>query len=185
MITCLYRTSIRFVDMSRNNQLDVENKRLTMKVEEMKQICTHSSSLNLKYVLELDQESTQKEILQEANHKLKLKLNVLSIKCNEFQDKIKVLETNLMRRPATRLSQPVRIISSVSDIVVGNQVSDKALSDLQKKFNELDVQHQEALNMIDDLEFELGDVPELSETFILNYFNQSCFIFHAFLQTSD
>lgn len=159
--------------------MEAENNRLTLKMEEMKQICSHSSSLNLKYKLQLDKETNQKEYLLEANHKLKLKLNVLSDKCNEFNEKIKVLETNLMRRPATRLSQPVRVISSVSDIVVGSQVNDKALIDLQKRFDELDVEHQEALNVIDELEFELGDVINYNFCCHFKSFHQSfvsCFM---------
>lgn len=168
--------------MSRNSQMEAENRRLTMKVEEMKEICTHTSSLNVKFKQQLEQEASQKENLQESNHKLKLKLNVLSIKCNELNDKVKVLEANLKRRPATRLSQPVRIISSVSDIIIGNPINDQALTSLQKRFDELEIEHQEALNVIDELEFELGDV-------IVSYFPSRlfssvfCLLFHVCLKT--
>lgn len=146
--------------MSRNNHLESENKRLSLKVDEMKEICSLTSSLNVKYKVQLDKEAADKTSLQESNHKLKLKLNVLTFKFTELNQRIKVLEANLRRRPVTKISsQPqVRVISSVSDIVIHNPMNNGALNDLQKRFNELEIEHQEALNVIDELEFELGDV---------------------------
>lgn len=146
--------------MSRNSQLEAENKRLFAQVEEMKEICSLTSTLNVKYKLQLDRQVTDKENLLESNHKLKLKLNTLTVKCNELDQIIKVLEANLRRKPVTKISfQPqVRVISSVSEIMVTKPLQNEALHDLQKRFDELDVEHQEALNVIDELEFELGDV---------------------------
>ena len=148
--------------MSRSGQLEAENRRLTFKVDEMKEICSLSSSLNVKYKMQLDKETTDKENLLESNHKLKVKLNSLSVTCNELNERIKVLESSLKLKNATRLSQPqVRVISSVEDIVITRPKQDEALQDLQKRYNELDAEHQEALNVIDELEFELGDVISL------------------------
>lgn len=145
--------------MSRNSQLEAENRRLTLKVDEMKSICTLTSSLNVKYQMQLQEETTEKENLKESNHKLKLKLNNLSIRCNDLNQRIKVLESNLKRKPATRASQaPVRIISSISDIIVADPNKSKAFIDLQKRYDGLEAEHKEALNVIDELEFELGDV---------------------------
>lgn len=148
-----------FLDMSRNSSLEVENKRLSVQITEMKDICSLTSSLNVKYKLQLERETSEKENLQEGNHRMKLKLNEMSAKCNELNQRIKVLESNLKRNSTVMMTQPkVQIIKSVADIVVDQQQSDQALIDLQKRYNELDVEHQEALNVIEDLEFELGDV---------------------------
>ena len=145
--------------MSRNSSLEVENKRLSVQITEMKDICSLTSSLNVKYKLQLERETSEKENLQEGNHRMKLKLNEMSAKCNELNQRIKVLESNLKRNSTVMMTQPkVQIIKSVADIVVDQQQSDQALIDLQKRYNELDVEHQEALNVIEDLEFELGDV---------------------------
>lgn len=145
--------------MSRSSQLEAENKRLSFKVDEMKEICSSTSSLNVKYKMQLEKESSEKENLLEVNQKLKLKLNSLSVKCNELNHRIKVLECSLKRKNATRLTQPqVRLISSVEDIVITRPKQDEALRELQKRYDELDAEHQESLNVIDELEFELGDV---------------------------
>lgn len=146
--------------MSRSSQLEVENQRLSMKVDEMKEICTVTSSMNVKYRMQLEKETTEKETLQESNDKLKVKLNSLTAKCNELNQKIKVLESNLQRKNATRtVAQPqVQVIKSIADIIESNPRDRAALDDLQKRFDELDAEHQEALNVIDELEFELGDV---------------------------
>lgn len=142
--------------MSRNGHLEAENKRLSVKVEEMKEICTLTSTLNVKYKSQLDREQQDKESLKESNHKLKLKLNILSVKCNEMNEKVKVLETSLKRKVLTRVNQPkVQIIKSISEI---RRTDNKSLADLQKRYDELDAEHQEALHVIDELEFELGDV---------------------------
>lgn len=140
--------------------MEAENKRLSQKVDELKDICSLTSSLNVKYKLQLEREASEKEALKESNHKLKLKLNNLSAKTNELAHKIKVLESNLRRKPAVRLSsQPqVRVISSISDIIIPDPKSNKAFIDLQKRYDDLEAQHTEALNVIDELEFELGDV---------------------------
>lgn len=151
--------SLIFEGMSRNNHLESENKRLSLKVDEMKEICSLTSSLNVKYKMQLDREASDKEDLKESNHKLKLKLNQLSAKSNEQSQRIKVLENSLKRKPAVRASQPqVRIIGSVSDIVATDPRKSVVFVDLQTRYDELDAAHQEALNVIDELEFELGDV---------------------------
>lgn len=146
--------------MSQASQLEVENKLLSMKVDEMKQVCTVTSTMNVKYRMQLETETAEKENLQESNHKLKVKLNSLTVVCNELNHKIKVLETELTRHNATRIvAQPqVRVIKSIADIIESNPNDSAALDDLQKRFDELDAEHQEALNVIDELEFELGDV---------------------------
>lgn len=143
--------------MSRSNQLEVENKRLSMKVDEMKQICTTTSSLNVKFRMQLEKESTEKENLHEANLKLKTKLNSLSVICNELNEKVKVLESNLKRKSVTRIQPQVQMINSIADIVVGTKDSE-AFDDLQRRYDELDAEHHEAMDVIDQLEFELGDV---------------------------
>lgn len=142
--------------MSRNNQLELENKRLSQKVEEMKEICTLTSTMNVNFKSQLERESVDKGNLKESNQKLKISLNKLSVKCNELNQRVKVLETNLKRKVMTRINQPrVQIIKSASDVV---RSDNQALEDLQKRHDKLDAEHQEALNVIDELEFELGDV---------------------------
>lgn len=142
--------------MSRSSQLEAENKRLSVTVDEMKEICTLTSTLNVKYKLQLDREVQGKENFKQSNHILKLKLNNLSMKCNEMNERIKVLETNLRRKVIMKIVQPkVQVIRSITDIT---KVDNKALDDLQKRYDELHADHQEALNVIDELEFELGDV---------------------------
>lgn len=143
--------------MSRNSQLEAENQRLSMKVNEMKDICSLTSSLNVKYKLQLDSEVQDKESLKESNHKFKLKLNNLSVKCNEMNERIKVLENSLRRKVVMKVNQPkVQVIKSIADIT--RPADNKALQDLQRRYDELDAEHQESLNVIDELEFELGDV---------------------------
>lgn len=145
--------------MSRSGQLEADNKRLSFKVDEMKEICSATSKLNVQYKTQLDKETSDKENLLEANRKLKLKLNSLSIKCNELNQRVKILEDSLQRKNATSMNQPqVRVISSVEDIVITRPKQDEAFRDLKKTYNELEAEHQEALNVIDELEFELGDV---------------------------
>lgn len=146
--------------MSRNSHLEAENKRLSSKVDEMKEICSLTSSLNVKYKVQLDREVTDRRNLQESNQRLKIKLNSLTVKCTELNQKVKVLDAHLRRRPITRISnQPqVRVISLVSDIRINEPQSSEALKELQKRYDELDVAHQEALNVIDELDFELDDV---------------------------
>jgi hypothetical protein len=56
----------------------------------------------------------------------------------------------------TRVNQPkVQIIKSASDVVRSDM---KDMENLQSRYNELETEHQEALNVIDELEFELSDV---------------------------
>ena len=142
--------------MSRNGQLEVENKRLSQKVEEMKEICTLTSTMNVQFKSKLEREALEKGNLKESNQKLKISLNKLSVKCNELNQRVKVLETNLKRKVLTRINQPrVQIIKSASDVV---RSDNQALEDLQSRYDKLDTEHQEALNVIDELEFELDDV---------------------------
>jgi chromosome segregation ATPase len=142
--------------------LEVENKRLSVKVEEMKGICTQTSSLNVKYKMQLETEKEVKEELLEGNTKLKRKVNELATICYEQKEKIKVLESNLRRSQtaSVRASRiPVKIIGNVSEII---QDSDPKMSkeyiDLQQQYAELEKDYQEAAAIIDELEFELDDV---------------------------
>lgn len=145
--------------MSRNSHLESENRRLTKTVDEMKDICSLTSSLNVKYKLQLEKETTENEILKESNQKVKLKLNQLSAKCIEQSQRIKILESHLTRHSAVRVAKPiVRIVSSVPEGVVTDPMKSDAFIDLQARYDELDAAHHEALNVIDELEFELGDV---------------------------
>lgn len=143
--------------MSHRFQLEAENERLLLKVEELKEICSLTSSLNVKHKFQLEKETNEKDALKEANHKLKLKLNNLTTKCNEQEQKIKVLESNLRRKPETNVSR-VQIVKSIYDITAS---SEKALISLQKRYDELEAEHHDALSVIDDLEFELGDIDYL------------------------
>lgn len=131
-----------------------------MQVDEMKEICSTTSTVNVRLRMQLEKETSEKENLKESNHKLKVKLNSLTVICNELNEKIKVLETNLKRKGVTRIvAQPkVQVIKSIADIIDSSPTDSAELSDLQKRFDELDAEHQEALNVIDELEFELGDV---------------------------
>jgi chromosome segregation ATPase len=159
-LKCFFFIVEKLPGMSHNNRIEAENKRLSMKVEEMKEICSLTSTLNVKYKSQLDKESEDKEFLKESNHKLKLRLNYLSKKCNEMNERVKVLEVNLNRKALTRINQPrVQIIKSITDIT---RFDSKALDDLQKRYDELDTEHKDALNVIDELEFELDDVIALN-----------------------
>lgn len=148
--------------MSRNSHFESENKRLSLKVDEMKEICSLTSSLNVKYKMQLERETSEKENLKESNFKLKLKLNQLSVKSNDQSQRIKVLENSLKRKPAIRASQPqVQIIGSVKELTDPRKSG--VFVDLQTRYDELDAAHQEALTVIDELEFELGDVMHLRD----------------------
>lgn len=163
-----------FAGMSRNSQLEVENRRLSVKVDEMKEICTQTSSLNVKYKMQLEREKEAKEDLIEGNARLKQKANELAKRCFEQNEKIRVLESNLKRSASAsvRASRvPVTIIGNVSEII---QQSDPKTSreyvDLETKYTELEKDYQEALAMIDELDFELEDVgDELRKK--INYFS--------------
>lgn len=119
---------------------------------------TLTSSLNVKYKMQLQRETDEKEKLQEANQKLKITLNNMTAKNNELGQRVKMLESNLARQSAVKEVPRVQMINSIADLVVSPQQSSAAFNDLQKRFDELEAEHQEALNVIDDLEFELGDV---------------------------
>lgn len=119
---------------------------------------TLTSSLNVKYKMQLQRETDEKEKLQESNQKLKVTLNNMTAKCNELGQRVKLLESNLARQSAVKEVPRVQMINSIADIVVSPPQSTAAFNDLQKRFDELEAEHQEALNVIDDLEFELGDV---------------------------
>lgn len=166
--------------MLRNSQLEAENKRLSQKVDEMKEICALTSKLNVKFKSQLEQESNHKENMNESNKKLKMSMNKLSWKCNELNQKVKILEINLKRKVMTRINQPkVQIIKTASDVV---QMDNKLIEELQKRYDQLDVEHQEALNIIDELEFELDDVI----TLLLCYVSvslSSIFLFNLHLRS--
>lgn len=158
-------TGCYFAGMSRSSQLEVENKRLSVKVEEMKEICTQTSSLNVKYKMQLEREKESKEELLEGNSKLKIKANELATRCFELNEKIRVLESNLKRSSSASVRSsriPVKIIGNVSEIV---QQSDPKASpeyiDLESKYADLERDYQEALAVIDELDFELDDVREI------------------------
>lgn len=148
--------------MSRSSRLDAENKRLSMEVEQMKEICSSASSQSYKYKMQLQDEKEKKSDLLEGNAKLKNKVNDLSTRCFEQNEKIRMLESNLRRssNASARASRvPVKIIGSISEIVqTVDPTQTQQYIDLQKKCSELESEHQEALAIIDELEFELGDV---------------------------
>lgn len=148
--------------MSRSSRLEVENKRLSMEVEQMKEACTRTSAINVKYKMELQDEKNLKDELIEGNAKLKKKVNDLSAQCHQQIERIRVLESNLRRSTnvSMRASRvPVHLIGNVGEITrVVDPTTTKPFIDLQKRFNELESEHQEALAIIDELEFELGDV---------------------------
>lgn len=148
--------------MSRNNRLEAENNRLSVEVEQMKEICTQTSSINVKYKMQLEREKESKEELLEGNARLKKKANELAARCFEQNEKVRVLESNLRRSASAsvRASRiPVKMIGNVSEII---QKSDPKTSqeyiDLQNRHAELENNYHEALVVIDELEFELDDV---------------------------
>lgn len=144
--------------MSRGSHLENENKRLSLQANELKEMYTLTSSLNVKYKMQLQRETDEKEKLQELNQKLKVTINNMTAKCNELGQRVKILENSLARHSAVQEVPRVQMINSIADIVVSPPQSTAAFNDLQKRFDELEAEHQEALNVIDDLEFELGDV---------------------------
>lgn len=146
--------------MSRNSRLEVENQRLSMEVEEMKEICAKTSSINVKYKMQLDSEKQTKEELLEGNAKLKKKVNELAARCYEQNEHIRVLENNLRRgASASMRSSRVTIIGNVNEIIQKTDPkTSKEYIDLEERYSELDKQYQEALSIIDELEFELEDV---------------------------
>lgn len=152
--------------MSRNSVLESENHRLSLKIDEMKEICTLTSTLNVKYKTQLDRESTEKKNLLETNQKLKLKLNELSTKSMEQQQFIKVLQNNLRSQSAAKASG--KAVSSDSDPKTSSEYVD-----LQTRYDELNATHHEALNVIDELEFELGDVRNICFFFKIESFLSS------------
>ena len=149
-------------DMSRSSRFETENKRLSVEVEQMKEVCSRTSAINVKYKQRLEEEKSLKEELFEGNTKLKRKVNDLSSRCFEQNEHIKMLESTLRR--ATNVSMrasrvPVKLIGNVSEIIQKvDPTTTQPYIDLQKKYNELESQHQEALAIIDELEFELDDV---------------------------
>lgn len=153
-----------FPAMSRNSQLDHENKRLSLKVEEMKEICAKTSSMNVKYKMQLDGEKQTKKELFIGNAKLKKKVNELASQCYEQHEKIRVLESNLKRSTSastSRSSSRVTIIGNVSQII---QKTDPKTSseylNLEARYGELEKEYEHAMAIIDELEFELDDVSE-------------------------
>lgn len=146
--------------MLRNKDLERENQRLSMKVDEMKEICSRTSSLNVQFKMQLERQNDTKEELIEGNTKLKKKVNELASQCFKQHERIQVLESNLRRSlsASTRSSQ-VTIIGNVSEII--QQTDPKTSSeyvDLEEKYGELEKEYQEAMAIIDELEFELDDV---------------------------
>lgn len=154
--------------MSRSSRLESENKRLSVEVEEMKEACSRSSSLNVKIKMQLEEEKNLKDELMEGNTKLKKKVNDLSTRCFQQNEKIRMLESNLRRSTGTssRASRPpLKVFDKVSEMIQSTQSSDPTKSqsyiDLQRKYDELESEHREALDIIDELEFELGDVSSI------------------------
>jgi chromosome segregation ATPase len=148
--------------MSRNSQLEVENKRLSMEVAEMKEICARTSSMSVKYKMQLDGEKQTKEELLEGNAKLKKKVNELASRCHEQNEKIRVLENNLRRSASASMrNSRVTFIENVSQIIQKTDPkTTREYIDLEQKYDELEKEYQEALSIIDELEFELEDVSE-------------------------
>lgn len=171
--------------MSRTSRIESENKRLSMEVEEMKEACSRTSTLNVKFKLQLEEDKNLKSDLIEGNAKLKKKVNDLSVQCYQQNEKIRMLESNLRRsvNASSRASRvPVRIIGNISDIMQDvDPTQTKPYLDLQKKYDELENQHQEALEIIDELEFELGDVMSIKRH---NLMSTSFHLFFLFLSIS-
>lgn len=124
----------------------------------MKEACSKTTSINVKFKMKLEDEKILKDELLAGNARLKTKVNSLSTQCFQQHEKIKILESNLRR--ATNVSMrasrvPVRMIGSVSEII---QKADPKYADLERRYDELESEHREALVIIDELEFELGDV---------------------------
>jgi chromosome segregation ATPase len=163
--------------MSRSSRLESENKRLSMEVEEMKDACTRSSTLSVKYKMQLEEEKNVKEDLMEGNAKLKKKVNDLSTRCFQQNEQIRVLESNLRRcsGASSRASRvPVKVIGNISEIIKNvDPTETQPYIDLQRKYDELESEHREALDIIDELEFELGDVSAALKT-------RSCVCFVSF-----
>lgn len=128
----------------------------------MKEICMQTSSINVKYKMQLEREKESKEELMEGNARLKKKVNELATRCFEQNEKIRVLESNLRRSASAsvRASRiPVKIIGNVSQIIQRSDPKEsREYIDLQNKHDELEKNYQEALVVIDELEFELDDV---------------------------
>lgn len=164
-----------FVGMSRNSQLEVEYRRLSVKVDEMKEICAKTSSLNVNYKMQLEREKQFKEELMEGNARLKNKANELATRCFEQNEKIRVLENNLKRSlsASVRASRvPVQIIGNVSQIIQETDPkTTKEYVDLEHKYTELEQHYQEALDMIDELDFELEDVRKFLSSFFFSSFS--------------
>lgn len=176
--------------MSRSSRFEAENKRLSVEVEQMKEVCSRTSAINVKYKAQLEDERSLKEELMEGNSKLKMKVNDLSTRCYQQNEHIRMLESNLRR--ATNVSMrasrvPVKLIGNVSEIIQNvDPTTTRPYIDLQKKYNELESQHQEALVIIDELEFELGDVINIKRLFfvVCDYLHFiflffSCFFFQC------
>ncbi|KAG5676659.1 hypothetical protein PVAND_006477 [Polypedilum vanderplanki] len=147
--------------MSRSSRLESENKRLSMEVETMKEACSRASSQSVKYKMQLEEEKNFKEELMEGNAKLKKKVNDLAAICHQQNEKIKILENNLIRSTSARASR-VKVIGSITDIIeTADPTKSQQYIDLQTKYDELQIEHREALDIIDELEFELGDIDHL------------------------
>jgi hypothetical protein len=161
--------------MSRSSQLEAENKRLSMKVVEMKEICAQTSTVNVQYKSQLEKEKSLKEELLIGNAKLKNKVIKLSTVCHQQQDVIKVLRSNLRESSdaSVRASRiPVKIIGNASELFeTKSPKQSQAYTDLEKKYGELESEYREALAVIDELEFELGDVSAIFYNFFNFYFN--------------
>ena len=138
----------------------------------MKEVCSRTSAINVKYKMQLEDEKNSKEELTEGNSKLKKKVNDLSTLCYQQNEHIRMLEANLRR--ATNVSMrasrvPVKLIGNVSEIIQNvDPTTTQPYIDLQKKYAELESQHQEALVIIDELEFELGDVISIKRHIFLS-----------------
>lgn len=97
--------------MTKNVYLDTENKKMFLKLDELKEICSKTSALNVTYKILLDKEIAFKEDTIERNHIMKKKMNNVTAKCFEQAEKIKTLECSLQRSAVKRISQvPIQTV---------------------------------------------------------------------------
>ena len=97
--------------MTKNVYLETENKKMFLQHDELKELCSKTSALNVTYKTQLDKEIACKEDTMEGNQIMKKKLNNVTAKCLEQKEKIKTLEYSLQRSAVKRVSQvPIQIV---------------------------------------------------------------------------
>ena len=93
--------------MTKNVYLETE----FLKYDELKELCSKTSALNVTYKIQLDKEIACKESTIEGNQIMKKKLNNVTTKCLEQEEKIKTLQCSLQHSAVKRVSQvPIQIV---------------------------------------------------------------------------